>query len=71
MADAFWATDLSLSKDNIDDGTTATVLMACFDAANERMSCLLAHVGDSTAVAVDMLSAGAHSGAVCKRISVR
>lgn len=62
VADAFWSADSSLGKDGINDGTTATVLLVA--PGDAGLSCVLAWVGDSTAVAVDMLSEGGAKRAV-------
>jgi serine/threonine protein phosphatase PrpC len=67
--DAFWHVDAELGVANVSDGSTATVLLVAEAAANATethatpsqspagMSCVLAHVGDSNAIRVDMSAA--------------
>jgi len=67
IADAFWAADASLGKDNVLDGTTATVLLVSHGgdgSATSKARCVLAWVGDSSALVVDMLAPGHHKAAV-------
>lgn len=67
IADAFWAADASLGKDNVLDGTTATVLLVSHGGGGGTTSnarCVLAWVGDSSALVVDMLAPGLHKAAV-------
>jgi len=65
IADAFWTADAQLGAwmlgqpDKSHAGSTATVLFVAEGATSAERSCLLAWVGDSTAVAVDMHGEGA------------
>ena len=52
VADTFWAADAAMGQEIV-DGTTATVLLV--SKVSSSLACLLAWVGDSTAVSVDML----------------
>ena len=66
FADAFWDMDQRVGGGGINDGTTATVLLVSpqkVGNATKKLECLLAWVGDSTALRVDMTAdtaAGAH-----------
>ena len=69
IVDAFWNLDENLGRENINDGTTATVLLVdktqagCAGAKGE-LRCQLAWVGDTSAVAIDMLQPRSHAAAV-------
>ena len=66
FADAFWDMDQRVGGGGINDGTTATVLLVSpqkVGNAMKQLECLLAWVGDSAALRVDMTAdtaAGAH-----------
>lgn len=63
IIDDFWQSDQKLGTSGIEDGSTATCLLVDGTAPGE-LSCALVWVGDSSAIVVDMLHAGAHSSAI-------
>ena len=54
IEDVFWETDLALGADGVNDGTTATVLLVEDAGAGLPLRCIVAWVGDSAAVHVNM-----------------
>lgn len=54
LADAFWAIDEEVGVTGTMAGTTATVLVVGPSKVGDGLSCVLAWVGDSTAIQVDM-----------------
>ena len=66
ICDAFWDADLALGASRTMDGTTATVLLVEDAGGSAPLQCVLAWVGDSAAIHVDMLGAKADGDLLVK-----
>lgn len=54
LVDTFWEMDRRLGREGIYSGTTASVLLVSSETTDKTLSCVVAWVGDSTALAVSM-----------------